>query len=203
MVATDTSMEQLKFAAKLPNIRYQHTPPTMSLAEVERDIASPGTVDLVTVAQAFHWFDHPKFYQQVNHVLRRPHGVVAVWCYRTPRVNESVDTVFDRMYAESNPFWDAARQMVDDEYRPLDFPFEPVQGTDHTGPFEFEEKRLMNLDSYFTYIRSWSAYQTAIQKGVDLLNEQVTEELKCAWGDDSEGTKIVRYPIFLRIGRVV
>lgn len=196
-------MEQLSFAPKLPNIRYKHTPPTMSKPELEQDIAPQGTVDVVTVAQSFHWFDHPAFFEQANWVLRRPNGVLAVWCYTTPRVDESVDVVFNGLYAKSAPFWDPARRMVDEEYRRFDFPFEPVEGTDHTGPFEFEEKKLMNLDAYLTYIRSWSAYQTAKEKGVELLNEEVIKEFGHAWGEDKETPKAVRYPVFLRIGRVV
>lgn len=203
MVATDTSMKQISFASKLPNIRYQHTPPTMSIPELEHNIAPQGTVDLVTVAQAFHWFDHPAFFEQVKWILRRPNGVLAVWCYINPRIDESIDAVFNGYYAKSAPFWDPARRLVEQEYRSIDFPFEPVEGTDHTGPFEFEEKKLMNLDAYLTYLRSSSAYQTAKEKGVELLGDELIEEFENAWGEDKESPKVVRYPIFLRIGRVV
>ncbi|XXG50467.1 hypothetical protein AAC387_Pa02g4470 [Persea americana] len=203
VVATDTSMKQISFASKLPNIRYQHTPPTMSIPELEHNIAPQGTVDLVTVAQAFHWFDHPAFFEQVKWILRRPNGVLAVWCYINPRIDESIDAVFNGYYAKSAPFWDPARRLVEQEYRSIDFPFEPVEGTDHTGPFEFEEKKLMNLDAYLTYLRSSSAYQTAKEKGVELLGDELIEEFENAWGEDKESPKVVRYPIFLRIGRVV
>ncbi|GKV41703.1 hypothetical protein SLEP1_g49201 [Rubroshorea leprosula] len=66
VVATDTSPTQLEHATKLPNIRYQHTPPTMSLEELQQKVvATESSVDLVTVATAMHWFDLPKFYEQV------------------------------------------------------------------------------------------------------------------------------------------
>ncbi|XP_058106421.1 uncharacterized protein LOC131249655 [Magnolia sinica] len=180
VIATDASPEQLAFAQKLPNIRYQHTPSTISAEELARDVAPHGTVDLVIVARAFHWFDHPTFYQRVNLVLKKPNGVLAVWCYTVPRFNDSVDTVFLRLYAESAPYWASARKMVDDEYRSFDFPFESVEGTDHTGPLEFEMKRSMNLDAYLTYILSWSTYQTAHEKGIELLSEEVVEDFKRA-----------------------
>ncbi|XP_077240193.1 uncharacterized protein LOC143881081 [Tasmannia lanceolata] len=176
VIATDASAEQLAHASKLPSIRYHHTPSTMTIEEVEHDIAPQGTIDVVTVAQAVHWFDLPNFYQQVNWVLRKPHGVIAVWCYTTPQVDNSVDTVFRCLFSNSESFMDPAREMITDKYKSLDFPFDPVEGLDHTGPIVFEAKKLMELDVYLTYIRSGSPYQTALEKGVELLSEEVIED---------------------------
>ena len=77
-----------------------------------------------------------------------------------------------------------------------------MDGADHTGPFPFVTERLMDLDRYFTYLRSWSAYQTAKEKGVELLSNDVIEEFKRAWTEDGQDKKIVKHPIYLRIGRV-
>ncbi|XP_042491000.1 putative methyltransferase DDB_G0268948 [Macadamia integrifolia] len=202
VVGTDTSGEQLSLAHDLPNVRYQQTPPTMSIDEVESLVAPQGTVDLVTIAQALHWFDHTAFYQQVKRVLKKPHGVIAGWCYSEPEVNDAIDAVYSRIYKESAPYWAPPRKFVDYRYRTIDFPFEPVEGEDHTGPFQFEATRTMDLESYFTYIRSWSAYQTARGKGVELLTEEVVKDFERAWGGDRTSQKIVRFPIYVRIGRV-
>ncbi|KAK9935996.1 hypothetical protein M0R45_012863 [Rubus argutus] len=204
VVATDTSQEQLECAPKLPNVRYEHTPPVLSIPEIEQKLAPKSSVDLVTIAQALHWFDLPSFYQQMKWVLKKPNGVIAAWCYTLPRVNNSVDTVFDRFYANDvEPYWDPARKLVDNKYKTIDFPFEPVSGEDNTGPFEFATERLMDLDDLFTYIRSWSAYQTAKEKGVELLKDDVMGAFKQAWNaDGGDGQKAVIYPINLRIGRV-
>ncbi|KAF5183912.1 S-adenosylmethionine-dependent methyltransferase, partial [Thalictrum thalictroides] len=86
----------------------------MALSDLERKVAEHETVDLVTVAQAIHWFDLPTFYQQVKWVLKKPNGVLAVWCYLEPVVNEAVDTVYWKLYNESGPYWDPARKLVDD-----------------------------------------------------------------------------------------
>ncbi|CAM6086462.1 unnamed protein product [Calypogeia fissa] len=67
------------------------TPPAME--ELERVVGGKGSVDLVTVAQAMHWFDLEKFYSVVKHVLRKPGGVVAAWCYGNPNVTPEVDKV--------------------------------------------------------------------------------------------------------------
>ncbi|OMO60089.1 Methyltransferase type 11 [Corchorus olitorius] len=203
VIATDTSPTQLEFAAKLPNIQYQQTSPVMSMAELEGKVGTESSVDLVTISQAIHWFDLPVFYKQVKWVLKKPNGVIAAWCYTTPEVNDSMDKILQRFY--ENPYWDhPQRKMVDDKYMSIDFPFEPVDGEESTGPFDqFAIERVMDLEDYFTYLRSWSAYEKAKQKGVELLSDDVVEEFKRAWGGDgNNGQKLVKFPIYLRIGKV-
>ncbi|KAK7290787.1 hypothetical protein RIF29_05479 [Crotalaria pallida] len=201
VIATDTSEKQLEFAIKLPNVRYQHTPSTMSMADIEQKVASQGTIDLVTIAQALHWLDLPTFYKQVKWVLKKPHGVIAAWCYNVPRLSDAVDKVFDQYYENDlSPYWDPARKLVEDNYKNIDFPFQPVHGVDHTGPFEFVSEVGMDLDHYLGYIRSSSAYQTAKDKGIELVGEDLVEKFKVAWGEDEQ--KVAKYPVYLRIGRV-
>ena len=92
--------------------------------------------------------------------------------------------------------------MIDDKYRSIDFPFETVEGADHTGPFKFVAEKMMDLDDYFTYIRSWSAYQTAKAKGVELLRDDVIESFKRAWIKDGQNQKAVKFPVHVKIGKV-
>ncbi|KAK2975595.1 hypothetical protein RJ640_026776 [Escallonia rubra] len=203
VIATDTSLKQLEFAPKLPNVRYQCTPPVMSMAELEHDIAAQASVDLVTIAQAVHYFDLPNFYRQVKWILKSPNGVIAAWCYTSPEVNDNFDSVFLKFYnIDAGPYWHPARKLVDDKYKGINFPFEPVDGFDHTGPFEFKLERLMSLEEFFTYLRSWSAYQTAREKGIELLRDDVREEFKRAWTEDGIDHKVVKFPVHLRVGKV-
>ncbi len=203
VIGTDTSQKQLDFAPKLPNVRYQCTSANISMADLERDITTESSLDLVTVAQALHWFDLPIFYHQVKWTLKKPDGVMAAWCYTTPEVNKTFDPVFDKFYnVDSEPYWNLARKLVDDKYRSIDFPFEPLDGTDTTGPFEFKTERLMSVDDFFVYLRSWSAYQTAKAKGVELLRDDVIDEFKRAWSEDGDDKKVVTFPVYLRIGKV-
>lgn len=203
VIATDTSQTQLDHAPKLSNVRYWQNPPEISDAQLLASVAAESTVDVVTVGQALHWLHLPTFYRQARLVLRKPDGVVAAWCYTLPRVNPAFDAAFRRFYADvSAPFWDPARKIVDGEYRGVEFPFEAVEGVDGTGPVEFVSEREMDLGAFLTYVRSWSAYQTARERGVELLREEVVEELERAWMQDGVDRKIVRYPVFLRIGKV-
>lgn len=202
VIGTDTSNKQLEFAPKLPNVRYECTSPNLPMSELEKKIGTESSVDLVTIAQALHWFNHEIFYDQVKWILKKPNGVVAAWCYTIPEIDDEFDPIFRKFYLESKPYWDLLRGIVDDQYKSIAFPFEPVDGCDHTGPFEFQSKKMMSLDEFFTYIRSWSAYQTAKEKGVELLNNGVMEEFRRAWKEDENGEKSVTYPVYLRIGKV-
>lgn len=174
----------------------------MSWAELEQKVAPESSLDLVTIAQALHWFDRPAFYQQVKWALKKPNGVIAAWCYTLPEVDGPVDSAFRAFYADSDPFWDPARKLVEDEYRGIDFPFEPVEGADGTGPVRFVSERAMILDEFLTYIRSSSAYQTAKGRGIELLNSECVGKFERAWNEDGESRKIVRFPVYLRMGRV-
>ncbi|XP_038882824.1 putative methyltransferase DDB_G0268948 [Benincasa hispida] len=202
VIATDTSPKQLDFAAKLPNIHYRHTPSTMSIVEVEKMVAPPGTVDLVTVAQALHWFDLPSFYRNVRWVLKKPHGIIAAWCYSLPEVNNAIDTILRRIYTTNfGPYWEAPCRFVDEEYKTIDFPFEAV---DEEGPTtKFATEKEMEFKDYLIYLRSWSSYQTAKDLGVELLSNEVIEELEMAWNEDGvKGKKVAKFPIHLKIGKV-
>ncbi|KAG5609540.1 hypothetical protein H5410_020821, partial [Solanum commersonii] len=156
--------KSLEFAAKVPNVRYMHTSAKMSMSEIETKIGAESSVDLVTSAQAMHWFDLPTFYPQVKWLLKKPNGVTVSWCYTMPQVNNSVDTIFEKF------------DIV-------------VDGCDHNGPFEFKIEKVMDLDSFFIYLKSWSAYQTAKEKGVELLSEDFVDKFTSAWNEDGKCEK--------------
>ncbi|XP_019187635.1 PREDICTED: putative methyltransferase DDB_G0268948 isoform X2 [Ipomoea nil] len=202
VVGTDTSPNQLQFAPNLPNVRFVCTPPNMTLAELEANVGAESSVDLVTIAQALHWFHLPTFYQQVKWVLKKPDGVIAAWCYDFPEVSSSVDSIYQRYYTTNQHFWEPGRKLVDQKYRTIDFPFDPVDGCEHNGPYEFKAQKLMELESYFAYIRSSSGYQTAKNKGVEILSSDLVQDFTRAWNEDGKTQKIVAFPIYLRIGKV-
>src|SRR5262245_48334367 len=71
VIATDVSAAQLQHACRHPRIEYR-------VAPAEASGLPAGSVDLGTAAAAVHWFDLPRYYQEVLRVTR-PGGVVAVW----------------------------------------------------------------------------------------------------------------------------
>ena len=76
--------EQLWCAAPHPKVQYLHTPdatPRPGMTSSWLAFGGDSCVDLISVAEAVHWFDLPAFYGVARRVLRRPGGVIAVWGY--------------------------------------------------------------------------------------------------------------------------
>ncbi len=73
VIATDASSSQIEHATPDPRVSYRVCP-------AEACDLNDRSIDLVTVAQALHWFDRPRFWAEVRRVLR-PGGVIAVWTY--------------------------------------------------------------------------------------------------------------------------
>src|SRR5260221_9132515 len=94
VVATDASVAQVAAAPRDPRVYYW-----TALAEASGLTAR--AADLVTVAQALHWFDLPVFYTEVQRVLA-PGGVIAVWTYGRSELD------FEPLVAALQTFYDEA-----------------------------------------------------------------------------------------------
>ena len=73
VVATDISAHQLQHAPYFENVSYQ-------VQSAEHTSFAEQSFDLITVAQAIHWFDFDGFYAEVLRTLR-PEGILAVIGY--------------------------------------------------------------------------------------------------------------------------
>ena len=189
VVATDPSAEQIAQTTPHPRIDYRVEPAEVPTLE-------PGSVDLVTVAQAMHWFDLERFHASVKRVLR-PDGIIAVWTYGLSNVDADVDTVFRRLYDDVlGPYWPAERRHVENGYAELAFPYAPIE----TPPFAMQCR--WNLDQYLAYLRTWSATQRHLRAtGTDAIAE-LAADFAAAWGDPSEA-RDVSWPLGLRVGRLL
>jgi SAM-dependent methyltransferase len=187
VLATDPSEEQLRNA-------FPHEKVTYRVALAEDPGIGPGTLDLVTVAQALHWFDVPRFFNEAKEALK-PGGVIAVWCYSLCRIEPDLDEIVDRFYFDTvGPYWPRERALVDDGYRSLAFPFEEI-----TAP-QFTIELDWNLGDLISYLETWSPVRRYIERhGTDPVIE-VARELGPAWGNPDE-EKLVRWPIHMRVGR--
>ncbi len=83
VIATDASVQQIANAVKQSNIDYR-------VAPAESTTIAANSIDLVTVAQALHWFDIRKFAEEVRRVLK-PAGILAVWTYNLLQISPGVD----------------------------------------------------------------------------------------------------------------
>lgn len=188
VVATDASAAQIAAAPCAERVEFR-------VAPAEKSGLYAGSVDLITVAQALHWFDLDAFYAEAKRVLRRG-GVVAAWTYgvielEDGRVNPLVQ---DFYYNVVGSFWPAERKHVESGYRALAFPFSLIEAPD----FCMEER--WPLAVLCGYLRSWSATQRYVNaRGEDPV---VAVERKIrALGIGEDEVFLIRWPLSLRVGR--
>ncbi|MEO7063353.1 MAG: class I SAM-dependent methyltransferase [Dokdonella sp.] len=185
--STDPSAPQIANAEARPNITYQVEP-------AEQCSLADASADLVTVAQALHWFDHARFYDEVHRVLK-PNGVFAAWTYADCRVTAAIDAIKDRLYVDlTGPYWPPERVLVDSGYRTLPFPFTTIEAP------AFAMHATWTLAQFLAYLGSWSASQRYLKdKGVDPVT-LVEADLRNAWGDPAS-LRTVNWDFHLRCGR--
>ncbi|MVM41523.1 methyltransferase domain-containing protein [Spirosoma sp. HMF3257] len=184
--ATDISETQLILAVQKPNIHYQLSP-------AEQTPFASQTFDLITVAQALHWFDVSAFHQEVRRVAK-PGAAIAEWGYGLVQLGLDLDPILLDFYRNRiGPYWDPQRKYIDNEYATLPFPFVNAQRA------TFTAQRTWTLDRFLNYLRTWSAVRQYIHENEEDPVKWFGEELKPIWGD---GERTVHFPIFLRVGQV-
>jgi len=192
--ATDPSANQIGNAEVRPNIEYRVEPG-------ERCSLPPQSADLVTVAQALHWFDFAKFFTETERVLK-PGGLLAAWAYSDCRVTPAIDAQKDRVYIDlTGPYWPPERAYVDAGYRTVPFPFGDAAPFEEMTPPAFVMSVAWDAAQFLAYLRSWSATQRYIKaNGIDPV-ALVEADLRAAWGDPAQ-KRDVHWDFHLRCGRL-
>ena len=183
VVATDPSEQQLSNAIPHRRVEYR-------IARSEESPLEGSSADLVTVAQAFHWFDASAFFEEARRVLR-PNGVLAVWCYGT-FFGDETDATIARFRSVVDSYWPLDRTMGEDGYADVTFPFNelPAPG--------FEMSVLWTADQTLNYLRTWSAVRRYIDAtGKDPVDE-IADELRATWKLEP---RRVSWPLHLRVMR--
>lgn len=187
VVATDGSAAQLSQAPEHPQISYR-----VALAE---DSGLPdGSADLITVAQAVHWFTLEAFYQEVRRVLK-PRGILALWCYGRPVIaslalNQQLMHYYEHVLKD---FWTSERHLVETGYRDLPFPFVEMEAPGYTMQVQWTLAQLMG------YLFTWSATQRFIAAWGHNPLDELALQMAASWSDPQAA---VSWPIRLRVGRV-
>lgn len=187
VVATDASAAQLEHAQQLQNVEYKHS-------SAEDSGLADSSVDLVTAANAVHWFDIEKFFGEVQRVLK-PSGVIAVWCYSGVHTDDAaLDAAIKELGSKVNPYWPSPIALVHQHYRTLPFPFEEIDAP------QFELSTTWKIGQFIGYISTWSARE-AYRKacGTDPIEEWALEH-KPIFADEEKQYEF-RFPLHMRIGR--
>ena len=183
--ATDLSENQLKQATQLPNIIYE-------VQRAEKTKFPDRYFDLITVAQAIHWFDHDAFGQEVQRVLK-PGGILAVWGYGLLRISEHINPIIDDFYTNTvGKYWDAERKHVDNHYADIQMNLESIDINQ-----SFSISTSWNRDEFEGYLNTWSSvrhYKKANKTNpVGELMRRISE----VWHKDER--KEITFPVFLKM----
>lgn len=188
VIATDASAEQIAQAIADPRVDYR-------VARAEQSGLAAASIDLITVAQAAHWFDLDAFYGEVRRVAR-PNARIALWSYGYFVMSPEIDAVIDR-FAEGTlrSYWPAESRVIRDRYRPLPFPFSEIETPG------FYMQHSFTLDQLERYFRSWSGVQRYIDSESEDPIPAVMDELRSTWGDPYD-TRTASFELYLRVGHV-
>jgi ubiquinone/menaquinone biosynthesis C-methylase UbiE len=183
--ATDISQQQLDNAIRQPNIHY-------SVQAAEKTNFPDNNFDLITVAQAIHWFNFKAFYKEVERVLK-PGGIIAVIGYSLFKSNPETDEVILKFYRDIvGPFWDEERSYLDKKYRSIPFPFIEIESPGFEQEYEWTFNHLLG------YLKTWSAVKHYEKANGENPVDLIEEELKATFGAENK----VVFPILFRLGKL-
>ena len=74
--------------------------PVNSTTASEKSSFEDSMFDLIIVAQAVHWFNFEKFYNEVKRTLK-PEGIIAVIGYTLPKIDDEVDEILDGLLEQA------------------------------------------------------------------------------------------------------
>lgn len=188
VIGLDPSADQIANADGAAGIEYR-------VAAAEATGLPEDCADLITVAQAAHWFDLPAFYDEARRIAVDG-AVIALITYGLTVVEPELAERFSHFYTdEIGPFWPPERRHVENGYADLAFPFEPLA-------LEVPAiERDWTLDQLAGYLGTWSAARHAAESGAGDLIGKLVDDLRPAWGPPDRRRR-VRWPVTVRAGRM-
>ncbi|MFO1512831.1 MAG: class I SAM-dependent methyltransferase [Verrucomicrobiota bacterium] len=188
VIATDASKEQVASATSNPKVEFRAAP-------AEQSGLPDNSVELITVAQALHWFDFDRFYAEAKRVLK-PGGVLAAWAYGINTVEgEAINHLVLNFYLNVvGPYWPPQRTLVEERYRSIPFPFAEVAAP----PFRLEARWPM--EQLIGYFSTWSATNRYIKAKAQNPLEPLAMKLTQVWGN-ADDPRLVAWPLAMRVSR--
>ncbi len=188
VVGIDPSADQLANATPRKNISF-------ICASAESLPLANHQASLVVAAQAAHWFDLPRFYDEVRRI-GAPDATLALVSYGVLSLDEQLNSRFEDFYwREIGPYWPAERKLVDSGYAGLAFPFKEQQAP----PIAI--KKTWTLAQLLGYIGTWSAVIRLREAGHFNILETFAVDLGTLWGNP-EDCRDISWPINMRIGQL-
>lgn len=186
VIATDASANQIAAATSAKGVHY-------AVALAESSGLDDESVDMVSVAQAIHWFNLDAFAAEAGRVLK-PQGILAAWTYGLLSFGNGLDPFIRKFDHIVSDYWDFDRSIVDMGYANIQLPLAVV-------PFETmqmqEQWAFADLIGYFN---TWSALRTYTQQHGKSPLEFVQNDILREWGDP-ELKRTATWPLYVRVWR--
>jgi ubiquinone/menaquinone biosynthesis C-methylase UbiE len=187
VIATDASSRQIENAVQNEKISYSVAPAHQTTIQTE-------SIDLVTVAQALHWFEFDRFYKEAKRVLKQ-NGIIAAWTYNLLTVSPEIDLIIKHFYLNVvGEFWPPERKFVENGYKNIPFPFNKLPSPSFHMSARWTIKQLMG------YLSTWSAAKRYRDKKRNDPVEPIEKELIRLW-DNHAGVMNVTWSLSVIIGK--
>lgn len=194
VIATDASAKQVENAVGPENV-------TFKTAKAEECPVEDATADVITSAQAVHWFDHELFWKECDRILK-PGGLTVLLSYHLIQFDDPALEV---------TIWNAAKRSFLD-YRPPEIKHVLSRYQTLPGPFPGDEvwtgdlpniplKKNWNLDDVVRYFSSWSAIGAYKKANND--HDPIPDfrkDIETAWGD-AETLRECKWDLTMRVFR--
>jgi SAM-dependent methyltransferase len=188
VIATDISAEQLRHARQHPRIDYR-------VARSEESGLPDHSIDLAVSAAAAHWFDLPRYYDELRRVVR-PGGVAAAWTYHVAHVDPPLDAILWHLYKDVlAPYYPPNVLLVDDRFAGIELPGREIEVPSLHSVVRWNARQVAQ------FAASWSSVPGYIAAThVDPIPE-LEEAVTAAFG----GPDVVRelhFPLYIRAARL-
>ncbi|KAJ6740938.1 hypothetical protein OIU79_000956 [Salix purpurea] len=178
----------------------------ISVAEVYEkviatDISDEQLKQAIPHPPTVQWFDLDRFYPIVKRVLRKPGGIIAVWCYGSVEFSPEIDAILRRFSDLGKPFQSQSFKIASQCYKTLPFPFESVGVGCEGKPLELDMHKEMSFHGLLKFLSSLPVVHIAKEQGVDLLPEELLKDFERAWGEP-ESVRTATYKTYMLAGKV-
>lgn len=187
VIGTDIAKEQIENARQKENITYK-------IESSSKSSLPHKSVDVITVAQAIHWFEFDAFYAEVNRVAK-PNAIIALIGYELVSISPEINKCINSLYTQTlDGYWDDRRKYIDEQYLTIPFPYEELKIPQYLCRLEWKRDDLVG------YLSTWSAVKNYKQAtSVDPMIE-FQDQLNSLW--DEKTIMEVAIPILTKIARI-
>ncbi|NMM50138.1 class I SAM-dependent methyltransferase [Marinigracilibium pacificum] len=180
--ANDISEEQIENAPEIDNIVYK-------VGRAEESLWPGESIDLITTAQALHWFDLDAFFEEVHRVATE-NAIFAAWGYNLIDIQSGDQKFIDEFYHDLiGPYWPEERKYVDNGYQNIKLPIEEFESPLFEIHANYSKKHLLG------YISTWSAVK-------EYKKATGTDPMAFLINNLSKESYAIKQRIFMRAGRL-